>query len=50
MKDNCDPYDERKYTIRMMEQYGVVNVRVFRIHVQLDKEEIESIKKQIWNA
>lgn len=50
-KDNCCPYDEHKYTILMMEQYGIDNVRgASYSRIQLDDEEIESIKKQIWNA
>ena len=51
IKDDCSPYDEHKYTIQMMEKYGIDNVRgASYSRIRLDDEEIESIKKQIWNA
>ena len=51
IKDDCSPYDEHKYTIQMMEKYGIDNARgASYSRIQLDDEEIESIKKQIWNA
>lgn len=50
-KDDCSVFDEHKYTIQMMEKYGIDNVRgASYSRIRLDDEEIESIKKQIWNA
>ena len=49
--ENCDSFDEDKYTIKMMSQYGIENVRggtYCRIH--LEDTEIEYIKRQINGA
>lgn len=45
---NCDDFDEDKYTIKYMEQYGIENVRggIF-CSLELQPDEINLIKKMI---
>lgn len=45
---NCDDYDEDKYTIKLMAQYGIENVRggTF-VKINLDKNDIDTINKMI---
>lgn len=49
--ENCDVYDEDKYTIKMMAKYGIENVRggTF-VRINLSVGEIEVITKMINNA
>lgn len=50
-KDECDIFDEHKYTIKMMDKFGIDNVRgASYCRIELSNEEINSIKSQIWNA
>jgi hypothetical protein len=49
--DNCDIYDEDKYTIMMMAKYGIENVRGGSfITINLSVDEIKVIRKMIDNA
>lgn len=46
--ENCDPYDEDKYTIQMMEKYGINNVRGGSFcQIQLSDSDIKTISKMI---
>ena len=46
--ENCNNYDEDKYTIEMMGKYGIENVRGGSfVSFELSKEEIEVISKMI---
>lgn len=49
--ENCNKYDEDKYTIHMMDKYGINNVRggTF-VQVNLPIEQIQIIAKMISNA
>ena len=45
---NCDDYDEDKYTLKYMEQYGINNVRGGTFcQLKLDKDNLSTIKKMI---
>ena len=45
---NCDSYDEDKYTLKLIEKFGVDNVRGGSyISINLSQEEIESITRRI---
>ena len=51
MKENCDYYDEDKYTIKMMFKHGIDNVRGGSFcSIILQTEEIKVITKMINNA
>jgi hypothetical protein len=44
--ENCDPYDEDKYTIQMMEKYGINNVRGGSFcQIQLNESDKKTILK-----
>jgi hypothetical protein len=46
--EDCDDFDEDKYTIMYMEEYGIMNVRGGSFcQVKLDEESIRIIKKMI---
>lgn len=46
--NDCDNYDEDKYTIQMMAKYGIINVRGGSfVKMQLDKSDIKTILKMI---
>ena len=45
---NCDNFDEDKYTLKYMEQYGINNVRGGAFcKLKLDKDNLSTIKKMI---
>ncbi len=45
---NCDEYDEDKYTIKYMKQYGIDNVRGGSFcQVELDEESVNTINRMI---
>lgn len=49
--ENCDAFDEDKYTLKMMSEYGITNVRggsYSQIH--LDRNQIEQIERSIRGA
>lgn len=49
--ENCDSYDEDKYTLKMMEKHGVNNVRGGSFsQIDLDKNQQELIAKMIKSA
>jgi len=49
--DNCDIFDEDKYTLKMMAQYGISNVRGGTFtRITLTPKEKNFIRKMIWNA
>ena len=49
--DNCDVYDEDKYTLMYMDKYGINNVRGGSfVKIILSKEEIKIINKMINGA
>lgn len=49
--NNCDPYDEDKYTLKLMDKVGIDNVRGGSyVNPILSPEEINSIQKRIWMA
>lgn len=49
--DNCDKYDEDKYTIQMMDKYGINNVRGGTFsNTKLSCNQIQTIIKMINNA
>ena len=49
--NDCDVYDEDKYTIKMMAEYGIDNVRGGSFtQIHLSQNEIEIINKMINNA
>jgi hypothetical protein len=46
--ENCDDYDEDKYTIKMMSDFGIANVRGGSfVTIELPTEEINVITKMI---
>jgi hypothetical protein len=48
---DCDPYDEDKYTLKLMDKYGIDNVRGGSyVNPVLSCEDIVSIQKRIWMA
>lgn len=45
---DCDPYDEDKYTLKLMDAYGVENVRGGTyIELELPKGQLDMIHRQI---
>jgi len=45
---NCDNFDEDKYTLKYMEQYGINNVRGGAFcQLKLDKDNLSTLKKMI---
>lgn len=49
--NNCDVFDEAKYTIKYMAQYGIDNVRGGPyVQFELDQSTIQNIQKQIKSA
>lgn len=46
--ENCDPYDEDKYTLKLMEKHGVENVRGGSyVMTKFSKADIEDITRKI---
>ena len=46
--NNCDPYDEDKYTLKIMDRFGIDSVRGGSyVSVELSETEIEGITKRI---